>query len=232
MLYVGDVGTGFTERALDALHARLVDLERATWPFTTVPPREDARHARWVEPVLVGEVVYRQFTRTDRRLRHAAWRGLREDRDPSEVTAPDPTLGRTPDRASTEGINMVAEQRVTVQVGERRLVLTNLDKTLYPQDGFSKGEVINYYSRIAPVLLPHLAGRPTTFLRYPDGVDGEKFFEKNAPRHAPDWVRTVRLPSSGARSGRGDFIDYVMIDDMPTLVIWGCLSWSAIRGIL
>lgn len=87
LLYVGDVGTGFTEQALDAPHARLVDLERATWPFTTAPPREDARHAQWVEPVLVGEVVYRQFTRTDRRLRHAAWRGLREDRDPADVKA-------------------------------------------------------------------------------------------------------------------------------------------------
>jgi bifunctional non-homologous end joining protein LigD len=113
---------------------------------------------------------------------------------------------------------MVAEQRVTVQVGERRLVLTNLDKTLYPEDGFSKGEVINFYSRIAPVLLPHLAGRPTTFVRFPDGVEGEKFFEKNVPRHAPDWVHTVRLPSSGSRGGRGDFIDYVLIDDLPTLV--------------
>jgi bifunctional non-homologous end joining protein LigD len=78
--------------------------------------------------------------------------------------------------------------------------------------------VINYYSRVAPVLLPHLAGRPATFIRFPDGVDGEKFFEKNVPRHAPDWVRTVRLPSSGSRGGHGDHIDHVVLDDLPTLV--------------
>jgi bifunctional non-homologous end joining protein LigD len=78
--------------------------------------------------------------------------------------------------------------------------------------------VINYYSRVAPVLLPHLADRPVTFIRYPDGVRGEAFFEKNVPSHAPEWVRTVRLPSSGSRGGHGDHIDHVVIDDLPTLV--------------
>jgi bifunctional non-homologous end joining protein LigD len=185
------------------------------------------RHSRSGE-----QVVYRQFTRTDRRLRHAAWRGLREDRHPTEVTAPDPTLGRTPDQVAEEATGVVVEQRVTVQVGKRQLVLTNLDKTLYPEDGFSKGEVINYYSRIAPVLLPHLAGRPVTFIRIPNGVEGEQFFEKNVPRHAPDWVRTVRLPSSGSRSGRGDHIDYVLIDDLPTSVIWGFSTFELVGGVL
>ena len=220
LLYLGDVGTGFTEHALRSLQAQLEPLERSTSPFTHELSRDDARHARWVEPTVVGEVVYRQFTRTDRRLRHAAWRGLRPDRDAAEITAPEPTLGSPPAETGQDRAG-VAEQRVTVQVGERRLVLSNLDKELYPDDGFSKGAVINYYSRIAPVLLPHLAGRPVTFIRYPDGVDGEKFFEKNVPRRAPDWVPTVRLPSSGSRGGRGtggDHIDYVLIDTLPTLV--------------
>ena len=212
LVYLGDVGTGFTERALHDLRARLDTLERDTSPFATEPAREDARHARWVEPVLVGEVVYRQFTRSDRRLRHAAWRGLRPDRVPDEITAPEPTLGR---RAG--GADVATGKRVAVRVGERQLSLSNLDKELYP-DGFSKGEVINYYSRIAPVLLPHLADRPVTFIRYPDGVRGEAFFEKNVPSHAPEWVRTVRLPSSGSRGGHGDHIDHVVIDDLPTLV--------------
>jgi bifunctional non-homologous end joining protein LigD len=87
LLYIGDVGTGFTDQALRDMQSRLAPLERPRWPFTTAPPREDARHARWVDPVLVGEVVYRQFTRTDHRLRHAAWRGLREDKSPAEVNA-------------------------------------------------------------------------------------------------------------------------------------------------
>jgi bifunctional non-homologous end joining protein LigD len=184
LLYIGDVGTGFTDRALRDLHARLAPLERPTWPFTTVPPRENARHVHWVEPTLVGEVVFRQFTRTDHRLRHAAWRGLREDKAPTEVTAPQPTLGRPIGTAAAVEPGPVVTERVMVQVGERQLSLSNLDKELYPA-GFSKGEVINYYSRIAPVLLPHLVGRPVTFIRYPNGVNGATFFEKNVARHAP-----------------------------------------------
>jgi len=216
LVYIGDVGTGFTDRALRELAARLVPLERSTCPFATELSREDARNAHWVEPVIVGEVVYRQFTRTDRRLRHAAWRGPRPDRDAAEIIAPEPTLGRRSAGPAPGGEKPVAEKRVTVRVEDRQLSLSNLDKQLYP-DGTTKGEVINYYSRFAPVLLPHLVGRPVTFIRFPDGVDGQKFFEKNVSRHAPDWVRTVQMPSSGSR-GSGDTIDYPMIEDLPTLV--------------
>ncbi len=102
-------------------------------------------------------------------------------------------------------------------VDGRQLILSNLDKVLYPAVGFTKAEVIDYYSRIAPVLLPHLKDRALTRKRYPDGVDGQVFFEKNAPRGTPDWVRTVRLPSPGSTKDR-ETIDYVVCDDLPTLV--------------
>jgi bifunctional non-homologous end joining protein LigD len=107
--------------------------------------------------------------------------------------------------------------RTTVDVAGRRLGLSNLDKVLYPDTGFTKGEVVDYYARIAPVLLPHLRGRPATRKRYPDGVEGGSFFEKNAPGHTPAWVRTVRLPTPGSTRGREE-IDYVVVDDLPTLV--------------
>ncbi|MBC7375375.1 MAG: ATP-dependent DNA ligase [Frankiales bacterium] len=97
------------------------------------------------------------------------------------------------------------------------VVLSNLDKVLYPATGFSKGQVLDYYTRIAPVLLPHLAERALTRKRYPDGVDGPVFFEKNAPRGTPDWVRTVTLPSPGSSKGR-ESIDYVVVDNLATLV--------------
>jgi bifunctional non-homologous end joining protein LigD len=104
-----------------------------------------------------------------------------------------------------------------VQVGDRRLVISNLTKILYPQTGFTKGEVLDYYARIAPVLLPHLAGRPLTRKRYPNGVDGPSFFEKNAPRGTPEWVRTVNLPVPGSTMNR-ETIDFVIVDDLATLV--------------
>ena len=107
--------------------------------------------------------------------------------------------------------------KVMVEVQGRQLGLTNLDKVLYPQAGFTKGQVLDYYTRIAPVLLPHLAGRALTRKRYPDGVDGTVFFEKNAPRGTPDWVRTVVLPSPGSTKDR-DTIEYVVVDGLPALV--------------
>ncbi|UOX92630.1 DNA ligase D [Amycolatopsis sp. FBCC-B4732] len=208
LVYIGDVGTGFSQAARADLKARLERLERRTHPFMSAPPREDTVRARWVEPRLVGEVVYRQFTRAGR-VRHTAWRGLRADKDPADVIAPRAVPHEPPPPPP--------ENRITVQAGDRRLTLSNLDKVLYPADGFTKGEVINYYSRVAPVLLPHLAGRPVTFIRYPNGVDGEKWFEKNAPNGAPSWLRTARLPSTGSR-GSGDSIDYPLLDDLPGLV--------------
>jgi bifunctional non-homologous end joining protein LigD len=104
----------------------------------------------------------------------------------------------------------------SVTVDGRALSLTNLDKPLYP-DGFAKGEVIDYYSRIAPVMLPHLAARPATFVRFPNGTEGHSFFEKNAARGRPDWVRTVRLPAPGSTKDR-EMIDYAVVEDLPTLV--------------
>ncbi len=105
---------------------------------------------------------------------------------------------------------------VLVDVEGRTLKLTNLEKVLYPS-GFTKGQVIDYYSRIAPVLLPHLANRALTRKRYPNGTQGPMFFEKNRPQGTPPWVRTVTLPSPGSSKNR-DTIDYVVCDDLPTLV--------------
>ena len=104
-----------------------------------------------------------------------------------------------------------------MQVGDRRLAISNLSKILYPQTGFTKGEVLDYYARVAPVLLPHLAGRPLTRKRYPNGVDGPSFFEKNAPRGTPEWVRTVTLPVPGSTMNR-ETIDFVIVEDLPALV--------------
>ena len=108
-------------------------------------------------------------------------------------------------------------ERITVDVEGRHLSLSNLDKVLYPETGFTKGEVIDYYTRIAPVLLPHLANRPLTAKRYPNGVDGAFFFEKNAPRGTPSWVRTVTLPVPGSTMNR-ETIDFVVVEELATLV--------------
>ena len=107
--------------------------------------------------------------------------------------------------------------KVVVDVEGHPVALTNLEKVLYPAAGFTKAEVIDYYTRIAPVLLPHLAGRALTRKRYPNGVDGSPFFEKNAPRGTPDWVRVEELPSPGSSKGR-ETISYTVVETLAGLV--------------
>lgn len=108
--------------------------------------------------------------------------------------------------------------RVPVQVGGRRLSLSNLDKVLYPEHGFTKGEVIDYYSRVAEPLMAHIAHRPATRKRYPNGVDATSFFEKNAPSHTPNWIRTVTLPSPGSTRDREE-VTYIVVEELAT-VVW------------
>jgi bifunctional non-homologous end joining protein LigD len=108
-------------------------------------------------------------------------------------------------------------QKIPVEVEGRKLALSNLGKVLYPAAGFTKAQVIDYYQRIAPVLLPHIAGRPVTIKRYPDGVDGKFFFQKNAPAGRPDFVPTGRVPSPGSTKSR-ETIDYVLGGDLATLI--------------
>ena len=107
-----------------------------------------------------------------------------------------------------------AKNEVAVEVEGRQLKLSNLDKVLYPEAGFTKGQVIDYYTRIAAVLVPHLQGRPVTLKRYPNGVDSQFFYEKNCPKHRPPWVATT--PIYGGR--KNELMDYCVVNDLPTLV--------------
>ena len=110
--------------------------------------------------------------------------------------------------------HLAMSTKTEIEVAGKKLTVSNLDKVLYPAGGFTKGQVIGYYLRIAPVLLPHLKNRPITLKRYPNGVDGFFFYEKQCPSHRPDWVETAEVPS---RREEGK-IDYCMMNDLPALV--------------
>jgi len=109
---------------------------------------------------------------------------------------------------------MAKASETTVDIQGRHLKLSNLDKLMYPEVGFTKGQVIDYFVRIAPVLVPHLQGRPLTMKRYPGGVNDEFFYEKNCPKHRPDWVKTAPVWSGG----NNKWMQYCLVEDLPTLV--------------
>jgi bifunctional non-homologous end joining protein LigD len=111
--------------------------------------------------------------------------------------------------------------KVAVQVDGRTLTLTNLGKVLYPDSGFTKAEVLDYYQRVAPALLPHIAGRPLTLKRYPEGVDGQAFFHKHVTAHRPDWIRTATVSSESSRARSAQHratVTYLVVDDLPALI--------------
>jgi bifunctional non-homologous end joining protein LigD len=129
-------------------------------------------------------------------------------------------------------VTAAAAKTVDVEIEGRHLKLSNLDKVLYSEAGFTKGQVIDYYTRIAPALLPHLRKRPLTLKRYPNGVDGQFFYEKNCPKHRPDWVETVGVWSNRNKAD----VNYCLANDLPTLVwvanlasleLHTMLSWAA-----
>jgi len=190
LVYAGEVGTGFTEKTLDDLARRLAPLRVERSPLST---RQGPRAARWVEPLLMAEIEFTDLTR-DGMLRHPSFKGLRADKQaPLEVVAELPKDGRE------------------VVVEKRTIRVSNWSKVLWPKAGFTKGDLVSYYARVAPTLLPHLRDRLLTLKRYPNGVEGQHFYEKQCPKHRPDWVQTSRVDWSKP-------INFCLAQDTATLV--------------
>jgi bifunctional non-homologous end joining protein LigD len=179
LVYAGNVGTGFTDAEIDRLLAKLKRLERREPPFSEVPkmPKVRKEAVHWVEPKLVAEVEFVEWTH-DGRLRAPSYQGLREDKAATDVRREEPE----PEALPTEH-----------RKGKRVLKLSNLDKPFWPDEGITKGDLLAYYRDVAPAVVPHLKDRPFTMKRYPDGAYGKFFFQKDAPSHMPDWIPTVEL---------------------------------------
>jgi bifunctional non-homologous end joining protein LigD len=213
--YAGRVGTGFDTQELTRLLALLEPLGRTGTPFTgTQPPKG----AHFVEPTLVCEVEFTEWTRAGT-LRHPSYKGLREDKPAVKVvrerisTPPESSTG-TVDVKALAAAGRKVSGGVEVEIEGRTLKLTNLEKVLYPRTGFTKADLIGYYAAVAAVLLPHLRDRPLTLKRYPNGVAGKYFYEKQSPSHRPDWVQTATVWS---RHSKRD-IEYTLCQDLPTLL--------------
>jgi bifunctional non-homologous end joining protein LigD len=193
--YVGNVGTGFTEKEIEKLLRLLRPLERKTSPFGFVPKMPKVRRddVVWVEPKLVCEVEFAQWTH-DGRLRAPSYKGLREDKTAEEVHRERPV--------ETE-----------IRRGKRVLRLSNLDKVFFPESGLTKGDLLAYYRDVAPVLVPHLKNRPFTMKRFPDGRDGKFFFQKDAPKHMPDWIDRKAFRATSRETREKRMITYPLVND-------------------
>jgi bifunctional non-homologous end joining protein LigD len=187
--YAGNVGTGFTDAEIDKLLRLLEPLARKGSPFETVPKMPKVRRDAivWVEPELVAEVEFAEWTH-DGRLRAPSYQGLREDKPADDVQREEP-----------KPLEPIPSE---VRKGQRVLKLSNLDKPFWPDEGITKGDLLGYYRDVAEALVPHLKDRPFTMKRYPDGAFGKFFFQKDAPSHMPDWIPSREFTVSTRDSPR------------------------------
>jgi bifunctional non-homologous end joining protein LigD len=210
--WVGNVGTGFDEAEIERLLGKLRALARKTSPFAQEPkmPRVRKGDVVWVEPTLVAEVSFAEFTH-DGRLRAPVYLGLRDDKDASEVR-----------RELAQPVPDV------IKKGKRVLRLSNLDKEFWPDEGITKGDLLAYYRDVAAVVVPHLRDRPFTMKRYPDGWRGKHFFQKDKPAGMPDWIPTLSIEvTTRDRPRQRRRIDAPLVNDELAL-LWmanmGCID--------
>jgi bifunctional non-homologous end joining protein LigD len=209
--FAGCVGTGFNDQTLAQIWKKLKPLETTKNPFSK---RIDVlREVTWVEPKLLCEVKFTEWTQ-DGRLRAPVFIRLRDDKNAEEVvreSAPD-ELRFPKDK-----------KEVSLTIDGKVLKFTNLDKVWFPQDGFTKRDVLNYYDAVADVMVPHLAGHPLSLKRYPNGIHEDFFFQKDIPGSYPNWLRIEPIYSEH----RGEPIRFVVADDRATLLFLtnlGCID--------
>lgn len=202
-VWVGNVGTGFDDKTLRDLHARMQPLVTTKSPFAKKPAM--LRAATWVEPKLVCECKFVEWTK-DGKLRAPVFLGLRSDKPADEAVR---ETGSAPGPLFAE-----KTKESTINIDGHAIRFTNLNKVWYPKEKFTKRDVLNYYDAVAEFILPHLHDRPLSLKRYPNGIHEDFFFQKNIPDTYPDWLRIEPIPSEH----RGEDIRFVVADDRATLL--------------
>ncbi len=208
LVYVTKVGTGFDAEELERVEKALKPLARATSPFDVRSPKDKGNH--WVEPRLVCEVRFTEWTR-DGGVRHPTYLGLRSDRRPEDSRREEPVRIEP---AAKEPVTKPRPSKVQAPAAAAPVVhVTNPKKVFWPDDGYTKSDLVGFYEAVAPLLLPYLRDRPLVLTRYPDGINGKSFFQKDAPVYVPDWVRTETVHSS---DGERD-IRYFVVEELQSL---------------
>lgn len=230
LVFAGQVGTGFDDRTLKELYDLMQPLRSDTCPFASMPKTNEP--AEWVKPELVCEVKFSEWT-DEGILRQPVYLGLRPDKLAGEVVRERPerleALAETPQPKPARQRSVTAEELfareetkgdVCVDVDGAQVWLTNLDKPYWPEDGYTKGDLLRYYYLVRETIVPHLAGRPLILRRFPDGAAGESFYQHNV-QDAPEFVRTVEIAENDGK------VTYLTIDSAASLLYvanLGCIA--------
>ena len=240
--FIGHVGSGFDTKKLKEVTSKLQEFAAPACPFDTVP--ETNERPSWVSPVLVARVKFSGWTQ-EHSLRHPVFLALREDARPMDcqleneaAPAADPTAVRAREfvaRVLHTKAQIEAElfkgcsETVTIELDGKRLRLSNLNKVYFPESGYTKRNLLAYYYRMADFILPFLGERPLVLRRYPDGIKGQAFFQKDLREGIPEWFTTMLLDSEK----RGEEIHYATANDRASLLFLtglGCIDhnpWSS-----
>ncbi|RKT00905.1 LOW QUALITY PROTEIN: bifunctional non-homologous end joining protein LigD [Chryseobacterium defluvii] len=227
LTYCGHTGTGFNSTTLAEMYQRLEKLIIKKSPFETIPKTN--MPVTWVQPELVCEIKYSEITK-DGIFRHPVFVAIREDKEPEEVRNSPEEIQNTPPKikemktSSSKKIKS-SEKEKEVTLNQHKVKLTNQDKMYFPKDELTKGDVIEYYQSVAEYILPHLKNRPLSLNRFPNGIEEQSFYQKDASDNIPDWIKTTPVHSES----NDKYIDYIICNDKATMAYLnnlGCIDFN------
>jgi len=214
-LYIGQAGTGFTDKDLKDIYSKLSPLITSKSPFKK--KIETNAPVTWVTPQYICDVEFSEWTE-EGLMRQPAFIGLREDKSIDDVVKEN-----SDDEAEEEMVTNINTKDIEIKIEGKKLKLTNLKKVYFPDEGYTKGDIIEYYRNIAKYMIPYLKGRPESLNRHPNGIDGESFYQKDVAALPPDWVKTEMIYSEHNEKE----INYLVCNDEATLVYLanlGCIE--------
>ncbi|UZT95921.1 DNA ligase D [Chryseobacterium fluminis] len=222
LIYAGHTGTGFNKESIHELHDRLKNLVIKSSPFETVPKTN--MPVTWTKPEFVCEIKYSEITK-DGIFRHPVFIAIREDKNPEDINIiPKEMKAKTSPKTTK-----TSEKEKEVTLNKHKVKLTNQDKIYFPKDDVTKGDVIEYYQSVASYILPHLKNRPLSLNRFPNGIEEQGFYQKDASDNIPEWIKTTQVYSES----NDKYIDYIYCNDKATLAYLnnlGCIDlnpWNA-----
>ncbi|WP_426277902.1 DNA ligase D [Chryseobacterium sp. S-02] len=220
LVFCGHTGTGFTDKSLKEIYQKMQPLIRKESAFE-VTPKTNTK-ATWLQPELVAEIKFTELT-NDHIYRHPVFLRLRDDIDSVEVRFNTDKSEKHPEMKQKAPTKKQSAKDSVKKIGKQQVTLTNQNKLYFPEDGITKGDVVDYYQSISKFILPHLKNRPQSLNRFPNGINGLSFYQKDADEHTPDWITLQKIFSES----NDKYINYIICNDKETLAYLnnlGCIE--------